>query len=122
MLLFRSLALGLLGACFFLLATRPTTVVVRQPIEVPSLSGMRGVPQAQGPSVVDVAPNIEATRLPSLIQLGAGEHVVAIDDARVANDLEAGRVLAAMVTAPQRFIDLDVEGPRGERRVLVLLH
>jgi hypothetical protein len=122
MLLFRSLALGLLGACFWLLATRPATVIVRQPIEVPNLSGIRGVPQLQGPSVVDVAPNIEAARLPSLIQLGAGERVVAIDDLRVANDLEAGRVLAAMVTAPQRFIDLDVEGPRGERRVLVLLH
>src|SRR6184192_1321406 len=106
MLLFRSLALGLLGACFFLLATRPATVIIRQPvpIEVPNLSGIHGLPQAQGPSVVDVAPNIEAARLPSLIQLGVGERVVAIDDARVANDLEAGRVLAAMVTAPQRYI------------------
>lgn len=80
------------------------------------------MPEPQAPMVVDVAPNIDAARLPSLIQLGAGEHVVSIDDLRVANDLEAGRVLAQMATAPNRFIDLDVEGPLGERRVLVLLH
>jgi hypothetical protein len=121
MLLFRSLALGLLGACFFLIATRPTTVIVREPVEVPNLSGIRGIP-SPGPTVVDVAPNVSASLLPSLIQLHAGERVVAINDARVASDLEAGSVLASLWLGPQRYIDLDVAGPRGDRRVLVLLH
>jgi hypothetical protein len=124
MLLFRSLALGLLGACFFLLATRPVTIVVRQPpaIEVPNLSGIRGVPAPPGPTVIDVAPNVDSAMLPSLIQLGDREHVVSVNDQRVSSDLDAGRVLAATWLQPQRFVDLDVTGPRGDRRVLVLLH
>ena len=121
MLLFRSLALGLLGACFFLIATRPTTVVVREPIEVPNLSGIRGLPN-QGPTIVDVAPNVSASLLPSLIQLREGERVVAINDTRVASDLEAGSKLASLWLGPQRYIDLEVAGLHGERRVLVLLH
>jgi hypothetical protein len=123
MLLFRSLALGLLGACFFLLATRPVTIVVRQPppIEVPNLSGMRGVPSL-APTVIDVAPNVDSTTLLSVIQLGDREHVVSVNDLRVAGDLDAGRVLAATALQPQRYIDLDVAGPAGERRLLVLLH
>jgi hypothetical protein len=124
MLLFRSLALGLLGACFFLLATRPTTIVVRQapPIEVPNLSGMRGLPAPRGPSVIDVAPNVDAAMLTSLVQLHSDERVIAINDTRVANDLDAGRLLATLSLQPQRYIDLEIAGRDGERRVLVLLH
>ena len=123
MLLFRSLALGLLGACFFLIATRPTTIVVRQPppIEVPNLSGIRGLP-AQGPTVIDVAPNVDATMLTSLVQLHDDERVIAINDVRVANDLDAGRMLASLWLQPQRYIDLQIGGRGGERRMLVLLH
>ena len=127
MILFRSLALGLLGACFFLLATRPVTIVVRQP-EIPNLSGIRGVPTA-GPTVIDVARDAGPSIVPSLIRLAEGEHVVTIDDVAVANDLDAGRMLGErwLVTegppiAQHRYIDLEVQGPRGERRVLVLLH
>ena len=122
MLLFRSLALGLLGACFFLLATRPATIVVRQPIETPNLSGMRGLPAPAGPAVIDVAPNVDAAMLTSLVQLRADERVVAINDHRVANDLDAGRMLATIVLQPQRYIDLQIGSSDGERRVLVLLH
>jgi hypothetical protein len=123
MLLFRSLALGLLGACFFLLATRPTTIVVRQPpaIEVPNLSGIRGVP-AQGPTVIDVAPSVDATMLTSLVQLHDDERVIAVNDIRVANNLDAGRMLASLWMQPQRYIDLQIGGSAGERRILVLLH
>jgi hypothetical protein len=127
MLLFRSLALGLLGACFFLIATRPTTVVVRERerIEVPNLSGMRGLP-SQGPSVIDVAADVNPMLIPSLVQLREGEHVAAIDDIPVANDLEAGRLLGVQgeraIPSLHRYIDLQVTGPRGERRILVLLH
>jgi S1-C subfamily serine protease len=125
MLLFRSLALGLLGACFFLIATRPTTIVVRQaatPIDVPNLSGMRGLPAPRGPAVIDVAPNVDAAMLTSLVQLRADERVVAINDVRVANDLDAGRMLATLSLQPQRYIDLQIGGSGGERRILVLLH
>ncbi|HTL34736.1 MAG TPA: hypothetical protein VL326_16525 [Kofleriaceae bacterium] len=120
MLLFRSFALGLLGAIFYLLATRPATVVVREPvpIEVPNLSGIRGVP---GPTIIDVARGVDWTVLPSLVHLGEGEHVAMIDDAPVANDLEAGSMLAARWTG-HRYVDLEVRGPRGNRRVLMLLH
>jgi hypothetical protein len=137
-LLFRSLALGLLGACFFLIATRPTTVIVREHVEVPNLSGIRGVPG--GPTVIDVAPGVNPMLIPSLIRLGEGEHVTAIDDLPVANDLEAGRLLGARSVLSEepvyalsvqgeratpslhRFIDLQVTGRLGDRRVLVLLH
>ncbi|HUS30064.1 MAG TPA: hypothetical protein VMZ53_16270 [Kofleriaceae bacterium] len=128
MLLFRSLALGLLGACFFMLATRPTTIVVRQPppIEVPNLSGIRGVPlpavSEVAPTVIDVAPNVNASMLTTLIMMRDGEHVIAVNDARVANDLDAGRMLGALWLHPQRYIDVQLGGPDGERRVLVLAH
>ena len=96
--------------------------MVREPtIEVPNLSGIRGVP-TEAPTVVDVAPNVSASLLPSLIQLREDERVVAINDARVTNDLQAGSVLASLWLGPQRYIDLNVASPRGERRVLVLLH
>lgn len=123
MLLFRSIALGLLGAIFYLLATRPTTIVVRQPepIEIPNLSGIRGLPSPPGPTIVDVARGVDWTVLPSLVRLAEGEHVATIDDAPVANDLEAGSMLAAK-WAQHRYIDLEVRGPRGDRRVLMLLH
>ena len=122
MVLFRSLALGLLGACFFLLATRPTTIVVRQPIEVPNLSGIRGLPAPEGPTVIDVAPNVDATMLTSLIQIHDDERVIAINDTPVANDLDGGRMLGTLRFGAQRYIDVQVRGPSGERRLLVLLH
>ena len=120
MLLFRSLALGLLGACFFLLATRPATIVVRQPaVEVPNVSGIRGLP-VQAPTVIDVARDVSPRTLPALIRLAEGEHIVAVDDMAVANDLQAGSLLSER---HRDFIDLQVRGTSGgDRRVLVLLH
>lgn len=116
MLLFRSLAVGLMGACVMLLAVRPA-YDVRVSQEPPP-------PVASAPTsatIVDVAQGVPATQLPSLIALSPGEHVVAIGDRAVANDLDAGAALVAAGVHPG-FVDLDVRGAQGERRVLVLLH
>jgi hypothetical protein len=154
MLLFRSLTLGLLGACFLLIATRPTFVVHRdcslqtpmvaatQRPPVRHLSGRTAAfgvgadgaplaalpavevshPTALPPSVVDVAPGVSASRLASLVRLDEGEHVTTIDDQAVSGDIDAGVRLATLDLRARRYIDLGVEGPRGTRRVLVLLH
>jgi hypothetical protein len=147
MLLFRSLTLGLLGACFLLVATRPTVEIRRScSMQAPaqmrraSANGFAGLRDAGGsfiaglpaprssrpaeipPAVVDVAPGVSASQLASLVRLDDGEHVTSIDDRAVAGDIDAGVRLAALDLAARHYIDLGVEGPRGARRVLVLLH
>lgn len=129
MFVFRSLALGLLGACFWLLATRPVAIVVRDPPRVVStlddvrrLSGIGLVAPLEAPTIIDVAPGVTAAQLPSLVHLRNGEHVTTVDETPVAGDLDAGRVIAQLDLHSRSFIDLDVAGPHGERRVLVLLH
>lgn len=115
MILFRSVVLGLLGACFWILATRPTVIVAARQ-EAP----LRVVHQA--PTILDVSPAVTREQLPSLVHLSDGEHVVAINDVIVASDLDAGRVLANIDRASQKFVELGVSGPRGQRRILMLLH
>jgi hypothetical protein len=116
MLLFRSLALGLLGACFWMLATRPQVIVAApEPARV-------DVVQEAAPTILDVSPAVTRQQLPALVHLRSGEHVVAIDDEPVASDLDAGRLLASVDRASQRFVELGVRGPRGTRRILMLLH
>lgn len=117
MLLFRSLALGLLGACFWMLATRPTTVFVAAP-EPAHVE----VAHEDAPTILDVSPAVTRDQLPALVHLRNGEHVVAIDDAPVASDLDAGRLLASVDRASQKFVELGVAGPHGTRRILMLLH
>ena len=116
MLLFRSLALGLLGACFWMLATRPQVIVAApEPARVE-------VTQEAAPTILDVSPAVTREQLPSLVHLRGGEHVVAVNDEPVASDLDAGRVLASIDRASQKFVELGVAGPRGSRRILMLLH
>lgn len=129
MIVFRSLAIGLLGACFWLLATRPVEIVVRDqprslfpPGDVRRLSGIGLAAPLEAPTIIDVAPGVTAAQLPSLVQLQNGEHVTTVDDTPVAGDLDAGRVLAQLDLHARSFVDLGVAGPHGERRVLVLLH
>ncbi|MDB4953878.1 MAG: hypothetical protein JWO36_1447 [Myxococcales bacterium] len=118
MLVFRSLALGLLGTCVMLLAVRP-------PYEVRiTQQTVRAVP-AQPPtsaSIVDVAPSVSHVQVAALLHLAAGEHVLAIDDVAVRDDVEAGARLAGIAMGPNRFVDLTVAGLDGSRRVLVLFH
>lgn len=117
MLVFRSLTIGLLSACFLLLITRPI-------VEVRMTRGPRlhvSLP-AHPPTIIDVAPGVSGAQLASLIRLAPGEHVASIDDAAVNGDLGAGVVLAGLDLHGRQFIDLGVSGASGERRVLVLLH
>jgi hypothetical protein len=113
MLLFRSLVLGLLGACCLLLATRPAARILERVVYRP------GPPVA---TIIDVSAGVSAQQLGSLVRLAPGEHVIAVDDHAVADDLDAGAVLAQLDPRPA-FVDLQVTGGRsGQRRVVLLLH
>jgi hypothetical protein len=120
MLVFRSLAIGLLGACMWLLATRPFVQLhVREQPPV-----LRAAPSAMSepPTVVDVASGVTGAQLVSLVRLGPNEHVATIDDRPVDGDLEAGAHLASLDVRARRYLDLGVRGATGSRRVLVLFH
>jgi len=119
MLLFRSLTIGLLGACVLLLVqARPArTIVVHTPHAEPA------VQVASTATIVDLAPGLSVGVVPSLIRLAPDERVVAVDDRAVANDLEAGAAITAKAPPAGGFVDLEVAGASGEhRRVLVLMH
>jgi hypothetical protein len=100
MLWFRSLVVGLLGACCLLLAQRPR-IEIRAPLVLkPGISAWDGT---LPPTVVDVSPLVADDQVAGLVRLQPGEHVVATD-------------------GPQRNVDVTVAGPFGQRRVLVLMH
>ena len=116
MLLFRSLALGLLSACFFLLAFRPTYVVRVEP------AAPARVATATGPTLVDVGQGVSSAAITQLVHLAPDEHIIAIDDRPVADDLDAGAALATHPLWPGGYIDLTVAAATHQRRVLVLFH
>ena len=121
MFLFRSLTIGLLGACILLLARleSPTAEVTTGPATL----AMHAPAPATSATIVDVAPGVRAADVPWLIRLAPGERVVAVDDRRVDSDLAAGVAIANRAPSSGAFVDLDVEGTGGtHRRVLVLLH
>jgi hypothetical protein len=121
MFLFRSLTIGLLGACILLLARleSPRAEVTSREATL----ALHAAPPAASATIIDVAPGVRASDVPSLIRLAPGERVVAVDDRRVDGDLAAGVAIANRVPASGAFVDLDVEGTGGtHRRVLVLLH
>jgi S1-C subfamily serine protease len=103
MLLFRSLSVGLLGACVVLLASRPA-YEVRIARDAPT-PAVLAPPSA---SIVDVAAGVPAAELPALIALAPGEHVTAIGDRPVTNDLEAGAELVAAGVRAGSYVDLTV--------------
>jgi hypothetical protein len=111
MLVFRSLALGLLASIVMLLATRKVQVVVH-PVPAPR--------HAEAPTIIDAAPGLSATQLAQLVRLAPDERVTSIDDQPVANTLDAGSKIVAM--EGRRFLDLTVGRDHSERRVLVLVH
>jgi hypothetical protein len=117
MLLYRSLALGFMGACLMLLARRPECAIRFAPAPV-----VVHAPAPPSAAIVDVAPGIAAAQLGPLVRLAPGEHVVAVGEHAVSGDLEAGAVLAAMEARSGSYVDLTVAGAIGSRRVLVLLH
>jgi len=127
MFVYRSVALGLLGACCLLLATRPPIAVVSQTpgqIFVASSREATATPRPSGPeaTIVDVAPGITASQLAGVLRLLPDERVVSIDDMPVSGTLDAGVSLANVELRPGRYLDLGVKNKHGERRVLVLMH
>jgi hypothetical protein len=124
MFLFRSLTIGLLGACILLLARleSPAAQVTSGPATL-AMHAPPAVTAATSATIIDVAPGVQAADVPSLIRLSPGERVVAVDDRRVDSDLAAGVAIASRAPSSGAFVDLDIEGAGGShRRVLVLLH
>jgi hypothetical protein len=122
MFLFRSLTIGLLGACvMFLVKLEPM-----RPEPTPTIAMTESPPQvpaAAAATIVDVAPGVRGAEVTSLIRLLPGERVVAVDDRRVETDLAAGAAISNRVNGAGGYVDLDIQTPEGpHRRVLVLLH
>lgn len=124
MLLFRSITVGLLGACVFMVAQlggrsggRPDPVVVTRPVlmEVP----------ASAVAVVDVAHGVPPSTVLSLVRIGPDEQIASVADTEVENDLVAGSRLADAIRSGAQYVDLEVaqrDSPTNVRRVLILLH
>jgi hypothetical protein len=113
MLVFRSLALGLLGACFLLLATRPTEVRIEREL-VPVF---RPAPSAA--TIIDIAHGVTPGQLAQLVRLQPDEHIIAIDDHPVTSDLDAGAMIASNEASAKQFVDLTIN---DGRRILLLFH
>jgi hypothetical protein len=117
MLLFRSLSIGLLGACVCLLAQRPIQRV--EHVRVEHERELVAVPRSPAPTIIDVAPGLTATQIAQLVHLAPDERVTSVDDQPVTGNLDAGTVIEPH---DRHFVDLTVASRTGERRVLVLIH
>jgi len=105
MLVFRSLVLGLLGACAILFAQ-----AANRPVVVQAAASVNRA------TIIDVAPGVNDV-IP-LLGLASGEHVLSVGDRTVLTDLEAGAAIRDTQQAPGHYVDLTTT----QRRVLVLLH
>jgi hypothetical protein len=124
MLLFRSLTVGLLGACLYMLANVGERVEssVTAPIIVQQIVEPTPSPAV---SVVDVGQGVSATTVLSLLQIAPSERIASVDDHVVDNDPFAGVLLAEAVRWGPRFVDLTIAARTDAtrtRRLLILLH
>jgi len=125
MLLFRSLTVGLLGACLWtvvqLTVAAPSTpaavAIADEPMAEPPAS-----PPPPSVTVVDIASGVAATQVVELLRLGADERVTAVDDVEVESELAAGAAIASRSQHARQFVDLTVSNYGTSRRVLVLMH
>lgn len=121
MLVFRSITVGLLGACVYMLAglhmPEPEPVIVESPPLVLQPASTNQV------TVIDVAPSVPATTVASLVRLHPGERIAAVNDHPMTNDLEAGMLIGDSLLLGSKLLDLTVSGEGvGVRRVLVIVH
>ncbi|HEU0032459.1 MAG TPA: hypothetical protein VFQ53_17625 [Kofleriaceae bacterium] len=117
MVLYRSLTVGLLGAClyFLLKLSMYAPEPYRESVAAQSASPV---------TVIDVAPGLDIRLVPSLVHLAPGERITAVADRPVANDLAAGAAIVEQFIedGTARYIDITVDSAAGARRVLVLMH
>jgi len=119
MLLFRSLTIGLIGACFLLQLERlQTAPLAAPPVHVASFLPAPPPPVASA-TIIDVAGSVPPRQLSTLVHLDRDERVLAVDDRQVDSDLDAGAAIAAHASS---YIDLTVGSTAGARRVLMILH
>ena len=116
-MVFRSVVLGLLGACCLLLAQRPSI-----DIHLERAAPAEAAPPQQPARIVDVAfAQLDAPdRIFDLLALAPDEQIVAVNDQRVQSETHMREVLGHL--APSNYIDFDVTSPRGRQRVLMLFH
>jgi len=124
-------AIGLTLGCALLLAPARRVQIVPQiaphiSIELPPSIALAHehslAPTLGAPTIIDVAPGITAAQLALAIRLAPEEYVVGVDGVQVQSDLDAGVQLASLDRQSRRYLDLQVRGPAGERRVVVLMH
>lgn len=127
MLLFRSITVGLLGACLYMLANVSERVdqSVMAPIVVQHVVEAPPAPPPPAISIVDVGRGVPVATILSLLDIAPGERIASVDDHRVDNDPFAGMLLAEAVREGPRFVDLTIAARNDvtrTRRLLVLLH
>jgi hypothetical protein len=121
MSLFRSVTVGLLGACLYFVVQLAGAKPAVPPESPPAREAVVRVAPRNQVDVIDVASGVSPITIPSLVRLWPGERVASVDDRAVVSDLEAGGMISE-AAGSKRFIDLTVESRSASRRVLVLLH
>lgn len=119
MLLFRSLTIGLLAACAYLLADLPA-------VHTHTVCTLDSRPRAVAPPrndvmVLDVARDVDPNQIYELLRLREGENVVAFGDLPIHAGDARFKVIEA-VSEGARALDLTLEREHQQRRVLVFLH
>lgn len=110
MMLYRSLVVGLLGACLFLVARPHTRVVV-----APHAHAQHGhLVHARTPHLATRA----AHDVPTLIDVSSR---MALGDQLSQVRIQPGETMTSF-DHQNGYIDIGLRGPSGERRVLVLEH
>ena len=111
MLAARSLVIGFFAGLLLVIATRPV-----YELRVAPAAALE--PARRPPEIVDATVSIDPARLLGTVRLAPGEHIVAIDDRPFGRKTVAD--LARLRAGS--YVDFDIAGDTGVRRVVVLLH
>lgn len=121
MLVFRSLTIGLLGACLYLLGNLQVLTDYAD-IDPPPRVIEAAPVVGNNITVVDVAPHVRASQIAGLVRLHEREQIVAVNDEQVGNSLAAATQVVEVLRRGTKLLDLTVTGDAGVRRVLVIVH
>lgn len=115
-MLFRSLTVGLVGACLLLILALPRSErIVERPVLIDRTL------QIGGTQVVDIAPNLTTAQLVEALRLAPDERLHIVDHQVVRDDIEAGARLAAWKPEPGKYLELVVSSPMRVRRIVALV-